>query len=239
MTTQQYLSYRAELKGVARSRRQATVAEAARDAGCEEILDIGIGRLSRGHRQRVGLADTLQTKPPIILLDEPTAGLDPNQVRNLRDLVGRLKEDHAILVSTHVLAEVESLCTNVLVMHKGRLIANDSIEVLRARQSAAELRLTFRDPDQRVPVVLASLGWQFCNEPPPAVNTEADTANSSGVAEARIRLARPSSDIDEAIERLIAALVMAGVGVRSVDRVATTLEAVFSTLAKPDEGATL
>jgi hypothetical protein len=123
-------------------------------------------------------------------------------------------------------------------MHKGRLIANDSIEVLRARQNGAELRLTFRDPDQQVPVVLASLDWQFCNEPP-AVDTQADTANSSGVAEARIRLAHPSSDIDQAIERLIATLVMAGVGVRSVHRVATTLEAVFSTLAQPDEGATL
>ena len=238
MTTRQYLSYRAEIKGVAHSCRQAIVSEAARETGCEDILDISIGRLSRGHRQRVGLADTLQTNPPIILLDEPSAGLDPNQVRNLRELVGRLKEDHAILISTHVLAEVESLCTDVLVMHKGRLIANDSIEVLRARQGGAELRVTFRDPDQRVPAILASLNWQFCHEPP-AADTKADTASSNGVAEARIRLTRSCSDTGQAIEQLIAALVTAGVGVRSVDRVATTLEALFSTLAQPDEDTTL
>ena len=236
MTTRQYLSYRAELKGVAHSRRRVALREAAGDAGCEDILDISISRLSRGHRQRVGLADTLLTKPPIILLDEPTAGLDPNQVRNLRELVGRLKENHAILLSTHVLAEVESLCTNVLVMHKGRLITNDSIEALRARQGVAELRLTFRDPDQRAPAVFSSLDWQFCNEPS-AADTKADSPNSSRVAEARIRPARPCSDVDEAIERLIAALVTAGVGVRSVDRIATTLESVFSTLSRPDEVA--
>ena len=236
MTTRQYLSYRAELKGVAHSRRQAILCEAARDAGCEDILDISIGRLSRGNRQRIGLADTLQTKPPIIMLDEPTAGLDPNQVRNLRELVGRLKENHAILLSTHVLAEVESLCTNVLVMHKGRLITNDSIESLRARQSSSELRLIYRDPDRRAPAVLASLDWQFCNEPP-AAGTKADSPNSSGIAEARIRLAPPCTDADEAIERLIAALVTAGVRIRSVERTAATLEAVFSTLSQPQEGA--
>lgn len=236
MTTRQYLSYRAELKGVAHSRGQALLLEAASDAGCEGILDINIGSLSRGHRQRVGLADTLQTKPPVILLDEPTAGLDPNQVRSLRELVGRLKANHAILVSTHVLAEVESLCTNVLLMHKGRLIANDSIEALRATQSAAELRLTFRDPHGWAPAVLANLDWQFCNEHP-AADTKADPARASGITEARIRLARSCSDPDEAIERLVAALVTTGVGIRSVDRVATTLEAVFTALSQPDEGS--
>ena len=236
MTTRQYLSYRAELKGVAHSRRREGVYEAAKDAGCDDILDVSIGRLSRGHRQRVGLADTLQTKPPIILLDEPTAGLDPNQVRNLRELVGRLKENHAILVSTHVLAEVETLCTNVLVMHKGRLIANDTIEALSSKQTSTELRLTFRDPDHRARIVFAELDWQFCSEAPAAVS-DADTPNSIPVAEVRVRLARSCRDIDEATERLIAALVTAGVGVRSVDRVATTLERVFSALADSDEGA--
>jgi ABC-2 type transport system ATP-binding protein len=236
MTTRQYLSYRAELKGVAHSRREALLCEAARDAGCEDILNITIGRLSRGHRQRVGLADTLQTKPPVILLDEPTAGLDPNQVRRLRELIGRLKANHAILVSTHLLAEVESLCTNVLVMHKGQLIANDSIEALRARHSSAELRLTFRDPDRRARAVLASLEWQVCDERA-AADAKVNTTNSSGIAEARIRLVRSCSDPDEAIERLIAALVTAGVGVRSVEHLATGLETAFSSLSLPDESA--
>lgn len=233
MTTRQYLLYRAELKGVAHARRRESLFEAAKAAGCEDILDVNIGRLSRGYRQRVGLADTLQTKPPIILLDEPTAGLDPNQVRNLREVVGRLKENHAVLVSTHVLAEVETLCTHVLLMHKGRLIANDTIDALRAGQSGAELRLILRDPDHQAPAIFASLDWQFCCEPQ-AVDSK---ANATAVVEAKIRLARPCSDTDAAVEQLIATLVTAGVGVRSVDRAATTLEAVFATLAQPDEGA--
>lgn len=130
MTAREYLSFRAELSGIARSRRKNEVGEAAERAQATAALGTVIGHLSKGFRQRVALAAALIGQPAILLLDEPTAGLDPNQVEQVRQLVREVAKDRAVLLSTHVLSEVEATCQRVLVLSKGKLVLEGTLSEL-------------------------------------------------------------------------------------------------------------
>jgi len=149
MRVGEYLGFRAALKGVARGRRRAAIDDAI---GAAALTDRGaqiIGTLSRGYRQRVGLADALLGRPPILILDEPTVGLDPNQIRDTRDLIKRLGQDHAVLLSTHVLSEVEAVAGRVVILNRGRLVAAETPGELRARmQARRRLVIEVRDADR-------------------------------------------------------------------------------------------
>ena len=123
MRVSEYLDFRAALKGVARAGRRAAVAEAIEMVGLGERRGQIVGTLSRGYRQRVGLADALLGRPPILILDEPTVGLDPNQIRETRALIRELGRERTVLLSTHILSEVESLATRVIILHRGRVVA--------------------------------------------------------------------------------------------------------------------
>jgi len=130
MRTAEYLTFRARLKGVRRSRLKQAVAGAMERCGAIEVRDQIIGTLSKGYRQRVGLAEALVHEPEILILDEPTAGLDPNQIKQVRELIQELSEDHTILISTHILPEVQLVCGRVIIISKGKLIAMDTPENL-------------------------------------------------------------------------------------------------------------
>jgi len=123
LRVREYLAYRARLKGVRgrceRARRIDRVVEAC---GLEEVRRRPIAQLSKGYRQRTGLADVLIHDPAVLILDEPTVGLDPAQVREIRTLIRRLGEGHTVLLSTHILSEVESVCDRVLILRRGRLV---------------------------------------------------------------------------------------------------------------------
>jgi ABC-2 type transport system ATP-binding protein len=136
MRVGEYLSFRAALKGVARARRRAAVDDAIGVAGLGDRRSQIVATLSRGYRQRVGLADALLARPPILILDEPTVGLDPNQIRDTRELVRQLGREHAVLLSTHVLSEVEAIASRVVILHRGRLVAAETPRELRARVQA-------------------------------------------------------------------------------------------------------
>ena len=123
MRVVEYLAYRAELKRVSRKDRKAFVDEAMGKANVDDVKTTLIGHLSKGYRQRVGLADALLAKPPLLVLDEPTAGLDPNQIREVRDVIKQLGKEHTVLLSTHILSEVEASCSRVVVIAKGKLVA--------------------------------------------------------------------------------------------------------------------
>jgi len=130
MRVTEYLNYRAALKGVPHRRVAERVGDVKELCGVKEVEKKLIGTLSKGYRQRVGLADALLHEPDLLILDEPTIGLDPNQIRQVRQLIKNLGKQHTILLSTHILPEVEMTCTRVIIIHKGRIEACDTPENL-------------------------------------------------------------------------------------------------------------
>ncbi|MFM2090464.1 MAG: hypothetical protein RLZZ127_953 [Planctomycetota bacterium] len=145
MRTEDYLAHIAHLKGIDRGARRAAAASALAAVDLAMNAKRRLGVLSKGNRQRAALAQALLGEPAALLLDEPTNGLDPAQVANLRDLLRRLAARHAILLSTHVLGEVDALCTRVVVIHRGRVLADEPIERLRDRAAVTRVRIRLRD----------------------------------------------------------------------------------------------
>ena len=133
MRVTEYLDYRAALKGVPHRRVAERVGDVKELCGLKEVEKKMIGALSKGYRQRVGLADALVHEPDLLILDEPTSGLDPNQIRQVRDLIKNLGRQHTILLSTHILPEVEMTCSRVIIINKGRIEACDTPENLLGR----------------------------------------------------------------------------------------------------------
>jgi len=130
MRVTEYLEYRAALKGVPHRRIAERVGDVKELCGVKDVEKKIIGALSKGYRQRVGLADALLHEPDLLILDEPTIGLDPNQIRQVRELIKNLGRQHTILLSTHILPEVEMTCSRVIIIHKGRIEACDTPENL-------------------------------------------------------------------------------------------------------------
>jgi len=141
MRTAEYLTFVGRLKGLSGADLQQRV-----DAVCDRCA-IGdekkklLGKLSKGYRQRVGLAQAIIHNPDVLILDEPTAGLDPKQINETRDLIKSLAGDHTIILSTHILPEVEQTCERVIIINKGKLVATDSVSRLQSRARGAELVL--------------------------------------------------------------------------------------------------
>jgi ABC-2 type transport system ATP-binding protein len=133
MRVTEYLDYRAALKGVPHRRIAERVGDVKELCGLKEVEKKLIAALSKGYRQRVGLADALVHEPDLLILDEPTSGLDPNQIRQVRDLIKNLGKQHTILLSTHILPEVEMTCSRVIIINKGRIEACDTPENLLGR----------------------------------------------------------------------------------------------------------
>ena len=133
MRVTEYLNYRAALKGVPSRRMAERVGDVKELCGLKEVEKKIIGALSKGYRQRVGLADALVHEPDLLILDEPTSGLDPNQIRQVRDLIKNLGKQHTILLSTHILPEVEMTCSRVIIINRGRIEACDTPENLLGR----------------------------------------------------------------------------------------------------------
>ena len=130
MTVQEYLDFASELKGVRRAERKEQVRRAARRTGLEEVLPRLIRSLSKGYRQRVGIAQALLGAPQLIILDEPTVGLDPAQVIEIRRLIQELGKTHTVILSSHILSEVQAVCSQVLILSKGHLVAVGAPEQL-------------------------------------------------------------------------------------------------------------
>ena len=131
MRIDEYLLFRARLKGMPGRKALARVDEVKALCGLTDVGRRIIGQLSKGYRQRVGLAESLVHDPELLILDEPTIGLDPNQIRQVRSLITDLSKKHTILLSTHILSEVEATCRRVLILNKGKIVASDSPENLK------------------------------------------------------------------------------------------------------------
>jgi ABC-2 type transport system ATP-binding protein len=227
LRVREYLEFRARLKKVPRPKRDHSVERAMERANLRDVADTTIGHLSKGFRQRVGLADALVADPPLLILDEPTAGLDPNQVREVRALIKELASDHTVLLSTHILSEVEATCQRALVIDRGRLVAQGTLEELSRGRHSTALLVVARDADGSASV--------FLGEQPGVaeVETLAGVALADGYARLRVVLAEGETALS-AGQRLLRALVTANIDVASLTPETATLEQIFAELTRDD-----
>jgi ABC-2 type transport system ATP-binding protein len=151
MRVREYLTYRSKLKDVPRSKRRAAIDEVMARCRLEEVEYRVLGHLSKGFRQRVGLAEAMVHDPDILILDEPTAGLDPIQIREVRALIRELGARHTILLSTHIMSEVEAVCSRVIIIARGKIAADEPLDRLRA---ASTIVVEARGPADAIRAVL-------------------------------------------------------------------------------------
>ena len=145
MTVKEYLKFVAELKKVPAKEREAQIADVMEMTGITDMQNRLIKNLSKGYKQRVGLAQAIIGYPEVIILDEPTVGLDPKQIIEIRDLIRKLGESHTVILSSHILSEVSAVCDHIMIIAHGKLVASDSPEGLQKLMSgAAELMLTIK-----------------------------------------------------------------------------------------------
>jgi ABC-2 type transport system ATP-binding protein len=157
----EYLEFRARLKGLSARARPDALERALRLCGLLDMRRRIVGQLSRGYRQRVGLADALLAEPPVLILDEPTGGLDPGQRQEVLELVAALRGERTVMLSSHVLAEVEHVCTRVAIIQKGRIVAQGTREELEtAAGHRGEVEISAPGAGERLGAALASRGLQ-------------------------------------------------------------------------------
>jgi ABC-2 type transport system ATP-binding protein len=158
MRVKEYLTFRAKLKKVPSRERKSKIDECIEKCRIKEVQNQIVGTLSKGYRQRVGLADTLVHDPKILILDEPTIGLDPNQIRQVRQLIKELGEKHTILLSTHILPEVEMLCGRVIIINKGKIVAMDTPSNLESQlRSGSNIVLEVRGDGEKIKNALSGI----------------------------------------------------------------------------------
>ncbi|HEY5241067.1 MAG TPA: ATP-binding cassette domain-containing protein [Polyangiaceae bacterium] len=233
MRVVEFLRFRAELKRVPRQNRIAWVDDAMGKAGVLDVASKRIAHLSKGYRQRVGLADAIVARPPIVILDEPTAGLDPNQIREARDVVRELGRDHTVVLSTHILGEVEACATRVLLLHQGKLLAEGPTETIRAMRAATSVELVVSGDARAAEKALRAV------EGVAKVAPVGIAGPGDALTRLRATFAKklPDGERGVATERCVAALVAAGAGVREVRAGGGSLEDVFASLTHDDRGA--
>ena len=146
LTVDEYLQYCARLHAIPRPRERAAIDIAKQRCGLTAVGQRLIGNLSKGYRQRVGIAQAILHMPAVVILDEPTAGLDPNQIHEMRLLIRELSAEHSVILSTHILPEVQAVCDQVQIIHRGELVLKDSIEGLVSRMQGTSLRVGLRTP---------------------------------------------------------------------------------------------
>ena len=217
MLVEGFLTYVAAVKGVARRGRKREVGRVMERCGLEDMPKRVVGNLSRGYRQRVGLAQALIANPPVLILDEPTAGLDPRQIVEIRQMIKELAQDHTVLLSTHILPEVTMICERVLIINEGRIVAQDTTENL-AGGGKAIVDVEVSGPDNEILRVLEGL-------------PEVEAISVEALGSYRCEGAQGS----ELGAPISAALVRAGFAPHALKKRSRTLEEVFMGVIASDE----
>ncbi|HEV2111122.1 MAG TPA: ATP-binding cassette domain-containing protein [Gammaproteobacteria bacterium] len=218
LTVDEYLRYCAELHRMPRARIQAACDAAKERCGLKDSSRRLIGNLSKGYQQRVGIAQAIIHTPKVVILDEPTVGLDPIQIREIRTLIGELGRRHGVILSTHILTEVQAVCSRLQIIHRGRLVFSDTLSDLSERMQATSLVLE-------------------CREPPTLKELKAvdgvDSVEKLGQGRFRLRYAAGSDPVED-----IAARAVRGKwGLRALTPEYKSLEQIFVELTASDESA--
>lgn len=222
MTVESYLNFVGEIKELPRKIRKDRIIETAQRIGLGENLHRIIGHLSKGYRQRVGIAQALLHNPEVLILDEPTVGLDPNQIIEIRSLIKDLAKDHTIILSTHYLAEVSMTCNRVVIINEGEIVAVDSVENLeKAASGKACWKIVAKLTDSaKAEAILAVFPENSIHE-----KTEEDSL-------VKFRLELPS---EKEFDQLFAKATSMGAVFREITPVRATLEDVFIKLTSNEE----
>ena len=146
MSVDEYLIYAAQLRGMKSNAIKPALDEAKQRCGLTDVNKRLIGNLSKGYQQRVGIAQAIIHKPAVVILDEPTVGLDPIQIREIRDLIRELGQQHGVILSTHILPEVQTVCNRVQIINRGQLVFSDSMQSLEQRLNSSRLIVAFDRP---------------------------------------------------------------------------------------------
>ena len=224
MTVQEYLDFVAELKGVRRAERKEQVRRAARRTGLEEVLPRLIRSLSKGYRQRVGIAQALLGSPKLIILDEPTVGLDPAQVIEIRKLIRELGKAHTVILSSHILSEVQAVCSQVLILSKGHLVAVGAPEELGEKLSSGScLKATVLGDGQSVLKAVGAI---------PGIRK----VELEGESDGQVTFTAESIDDTDRRAEVSRALSQAGCTVLALSAESKTLEDVFLALTEEQTG---
>ena len=224
LTIRAYLGYMGTLRGMTGTRLKRRIDEAVETVQAAEYVDTPIGKLSKGYRQRVGIAQAILHEPPVVILDEPTVGIDPIQVVETRRLIQGLGSDHTVLLSTHILPEVSMVCDRVLIIHEGRLVADGNpAELAESLAGAVVVEADIRGPAGPVTAALSSI--------PGVVSVSSSVSDSVGAY--RIE-AQPGSPVHESVAGVV---VAAGWVLLRLQRAQMTLEDVFVQLTEEDPAA--
>lgn len=161
----EYLTFVGEVKGLSGKALQDDIERVVEKTGIQQMKKKKIGALSKGYKQRVGIAQALLSDPEVIILDEPTVGLDPIQIIEIRELIRSLGEDHTVILSSHILSEVQAVCDEILVISGGRLVAFDTQENLKAKLGKASLEEVFIELTEQIPAALTAEAEQTAAAP--------------------------------------------------------------------------
>lgn len=222
MTVREYLDFIAEMRGMRPAARREQIDRNLDVYGLRDRIDQTIGELSKGYRQRVGLAQASLNDPPIMILDEPTAGLDPKQIIEIRNLIKELGKTKTVILSTHNLNEVEATSSRILIIHRGKIVADDTPESLEEKNKRAVLSVSIKAADPQVAARLAAL---------PGVQKVREETGDGAWRQFRITLEKTNGD--QAIgERLFDSAVANGWKLAELHLERITLEEVFTKLTK-------
>jgi len=214
MRVREYLNFRGKLRGMNVTERRDAIRSVVERCWLGEFIDRPIGQLSKGMKQRVGLADAIMHDPPMLILDEPTIGLDPTQIRETRNLIRELGERHTILLSSHILHEVEQMCSRTIIIAGGRIVARGSPQELRDHFSAeARIVAELKAPAQEVETSLRGLSGVEALE----------LTSNNGWVRASVQ-PKPTHDVREDVFRLSTSK---GWALRELHREAASLEDFF------------
>jgi len=226
MTVRGFLNFFAEIKGIDKDNRKARIEEVMAGCGVDDVGNKLISKLSKGYRQRVGLAQALLKDPPVLILDEPTTGLDPRQIIEIRELIRRLSGKKTVILCTHILPEVEMLCSRVLIINEGRVVAEDTPENLTTGlQRSRRVHLQVDGPASEVTPSLEGVSGVLRVK-------QSSFVSSSGPCAYDIEIDK-SDDVRKELARMI---VNRGWGLLEMRTVDLSLEDVFVKLVTTENG---